>query len=76
MPDLEEPGRWRLVRSSDPARCDHGGCDAEATRELRFGRIEGKAVPPARYCTEHADQVQALFHVDFDVVLEAAVSAD
>jgi hypothetical protein len=33
-------------------------------------------VPPARYCNEHADQVQALFHVDFDLVLETAVAAD
>jgi hypothetical protein len=33
-------------------------------------------LPPARYCDDHADQVQALFHVDFDLVLEAAVAAD
>jgi len=31
--------------------------------------------PAARYCDEHADQVQALFFVDCDLVLEAAVAA-
>jgi hypothetical protein len=33
-------------------------------------------LPPARYCAEHADEVQALFFVDFDLVLETAAAAD
>jgi hypothetical protein len=72
VPDVQDRAP-RLARGRTP--CDHRGCDAEATRELRYGRIESKALPPTHYCDEHADEVQALFHVDYDLVLEAAVAA-
>jgi hypothetical protein len=40
------------------------------------GRVEPGALPPAaRYCDEHADQVQTLFFVASDLVLEGAVTA-
>jgi hypothetical protein len=76
VPDLEERARRLLARGSDPAPCDWRGCDAEGTRQLRYGRVKPEALPPAaNYCDKHADQVQRLFFVDCDLVLEAAVTA-
>lgn len=73
MVDLQERARRLLARGSDPAPCDWRGCDAQGTRQLRFGRVKPEALPPAaNYCDKHADQVQALFFVASDLVLEAA----
>jgi hypothetical protein len=74
--ELEERARRAVTRRPERGPCDWKDCDAEATRQLGFGRVDEHALPaPARYCDEHGDQVQAIFLVEYDLVLETTVRA-
>lgn len=64
------------MNGGNTVECDWNGCDRQSTRELRYGHVETqKLALVARYCDEHADDVQAMFFVESDVELAAAVAA-
>lgn len=66
---------WQRARQV-AGPCDWRDCDAQATRELRYGRVKQNKLPlVAVYCDPHGDEVQALFFVESDVELTSSLAA-